>query len=128
MKSQTGSLAQRIDGVFLLGVYAMPILILGGWLLALLCFYLDGESRHGLISTLAISAYTSVGNFAPFFEIAAAMYLDRTRRKILLMPLNIFGFLVSVMAVTQVTISQVLFSRSGSFIWHKTERAGNRVV
>jgi cellulose synthase/poly-beta-1,6-N-acetylglucosamine synthase-like glycosyltransferase len=128
MKSQTGSLAQRLDGLFLLGVYAMPILILGGWLLALLCFYLDGESRHGLISTLAISAYTSVGNFAPFFEIAAAMYLDRTRRKILLMPLNIFGFLVSVMAVTQVTISQILFSRRGSFIWHKTERAGSRVA
>ena len=129
MKHPNSSFAQRIDGLFLLAVYAMPVLILAGWLLALLSFYIDGESLSGIISMLGISAYTSVGNFAPFFEIAAAMHLDRTRGKMLLIPLNIFGFLVSLMAVTQATVSQILFPFwRGSFIWHKTERSANRAA
>src|SRR5436309_1588463 len=129
MKHPNSSFAQRIDGLFLLAVYAMPVLILAGWLLALLSFYIDGESLSGIISMLGISAYTSVGNFAPFFEIAAAMHLDRSRRKMLLIPLNIFGFLVSLMAVTQATVSQILFPFwRGSFIWHKTERSANRAA
>ncbi len=89
---------------------------------------LEGRCGFGLISTFDVWAYPPVGNLARFFGVPAALFWDRTRRKILLMPLNIFGFLVSMMAVTRVTISQMLFSRSGSVIWHKTERAGNRVV
>ena len=127
MKNRNSSFGQRIDGLFLLGVYGMPVLILAGWLLALVSFYIDGETLSGVISTLGISAYASVGNFAPFFEIAAAMHLDRTHRKILLIPLNVFGFLVSLIAVTQATVSQILFPFwRGSFIWHKTERSPNR--
>ena len=127
LKKRNATWAQRIDGVFLLGVYATPVLILAGWLLALVSFYIDGDSLRGVISMLGVSAYTSVGNFAPFFEIGAAVRLDRTPRKILLMPLNIFGFLVSLISVTQATVSQIpvpYFRRA--FVWHKTERTADR--
>jgi cellulose synthase/poly-beta-1,6-N-acetylglucosamine synthase-like glycosyltransferase len=127
LKQRNAPLAQRIDGLFLLGVFAMPMVILFGWVLALAAFYIDGESLRGVIPVLSVSAYTSVGNFAAFFEIAAAARLDRVPGKILLMPLNIFSFLVSLIAVTQATLSQMFFPYLARVrVWHKTERTSNR--
>jgi len=118
--------AQRVDGVFLLGVFAMPLVILFGWFLALISFYVDGETLRGVIPILGISAYTTIGNFAAFFEIGAAARLDRSPRKILLMPLNILSFVVSLISVAQVTLSQILIpSFARTFVWHKTERRNN---
>jgi cellulose synthase/poly-beta-1,6-N-acetylglucosamine synthase-like glycosyltransferase len=127
LRKPNASWGQRIDGVFLLGVFAMPIVILFGWILALASFYIDGESLKGVIPMLSVSAYTSVGNFAAFFEIAAAARLDRVPGKILLMPLNLLSFIVSLISVAQVTLSQVFFPFLGRG-WHKTERTPNRVA
>ncbi len=127
LRKPNASWGQRIDGVFLLGVFAMPIVILFGWILALASFYIDGESLKGVIPMLSVSAYTSVGNFAAFFEIAAAARLDRVPGKILLMPLNLLSFIVSLISVAQVTLSQVFFPFLGRG-WQKTERTPNRVA
>ena len=129
LRKRNASLAQRIDGFFLLGVFAMPVVILFGWILAVLSFYLDGESLKGIIPMLTVSAYASTGNFAAFFEIAAAARLDRVPRKILLMPLNILSFIVSLISVAQSTIAQMLFPYvSRVFTWHKTPRTPDRAA
>src|SRR5438132_12901436 len=73
------TLRERIDGFLLLGVYAMAPLTLIGWLLALGVFYQGVAPLHGLIALLAFTAYATMGNFAAFFEIAAAARLDSTR-------------------------------------------------
>lgn len=127
LKNRHASLGQRVDSIFLLGVFAMPVVILSGWLLALLAFYIDGESLRGAVPVLSVSAYTSVGNFAAFFEIAAAARLDGVPKKIVLMPLNILSFVVSLLSVTKATVEQMLFPFLGRvFVWHKTERTRNR--
>jgi cellulose synthase/poly-beta-1,6-N-acetylglucosamine synthase-like glycosyltransferase len=126
LKKRDASLSQRIDGMFLLGVFAMPVVILYGWMMALVAFYVDGTLLTGLIPVLGVSAYTSVGNFAAFFEIGAAARLDRVPRKILLMPLNILSFLVSLISVAEATVSQVVAPYLGRlFVWHKTPRTTN---
>jgi cellulose synthase/poly-beta-1,6-N-acetylglucosamine synthase-like glycosyltransferase len=117
------TLRERIDGVLLLGVYAMAPITLLGWILALALFYEGVVPLHGVIALLAITAYCATGNFAAFFEIAAAAQLDYTRRRIRLLPFLILGFGVSIFSVSRACISQLLSPLTGQkFHWDKTER------
>jgi len=113
----------KIDGLLLLGVYMMSPIIFLGWIVAILLFYL-GENNlvNGPLAMMAVVAYGSVGNSAAFFEIASAVYLDRGKRRILLLPFNFFNFLISTVTVSGATLKQ-LFNRDGTCkIWEKTPR------
>jgi cellulose synthase/poly-beta-1,6-N-acetylglucosamine synthase-like glycosyltransferase len=114
---------ERIDGFLLLGVYIMAPVTLVGWMLALAVFYERVSPFHGVIALLSLTAYSAVGNFAAFFEIAAAARLDSTRRRIRILPLLVLGFLVSIVAVTRAVVSQLMAPLTGAqFHWDKTER------
>lgn len=116
---------QRIDALMLLGVYAIAPLIALGWAIAIVLFYLGAAPFQGLIAVLAIASYSSLGNFAAFFEIAAAARLDGSRGRSKLLPLVLFGFLVSI---TSITASAVSLKKLSPFrrqlAWDKTERSG----
>jgi cellulose synthase/poly-beta-1,6-N-acetylglucosamine synthase-like glycosyltransferase len=115
---------ERIDGPLLLGVYVMAPVTLVGWLLALAVFYEGIAPLHGVIALLSITAYAAMGNFAAFFEIAAAVRLDYTRQRICLLPFLILGFGVSIFSVSRAFVSQVLAPITGAkFHWDKTERS-----
>src|SRR5580692_7466226 len=112
---------ERLDGSLLLNVYVMAPVTVVGWLLALAVFYQRTNPLHGVIAVLTITAYAAVGNFAAFFEIAAAARLDSTRQRIRLLPLLVLGFVVSIVAVSQALISQVIAPITGAqFHWDKT--------
>jgi cellulose synthase/poly-beta-1,6-N-acetylglucosamine synthase-like glycosyltransferase len=114
---------ERVDGFLLLGVYVMAPITLAGWLLALAVFYQGANPLHGVIAVLSITAYASMGNFAAFFEIAAAARLDSTGERIRLLPLLVLAFLVSIVAVSRATLSQMMAPLTGAqFHWDKTER------
>ena len=115
---------ERVDGVLLLGVYLMGPVLLFGWLLAVVLFYTGAQIGGGL-TVLALGAFTTLGNFAAFFEIAAAARLDGSRQRIRLLPLTLFGFTVSLISVSQAAWQQVHESVFGSaeLVWHKTERS-----
>jgi cellulose synthase/poly-beta-1,6-N-acetylglucosamine synthase-like glycosyltransferase len=114
---------ERIDGFLLLGVYIMAPVTVVGWLLALAVFYQGINPLHGLIALLSITAYAAVGNFAAFFEIAAAARLDGNRGRIRMLPFLVLGFLVSIVAVSRAVVSQLLAPITGAqFHWDKTER------
>lgn len=117
------TLRERIDGFLLLGVYAMAPLTLIAWLLALGLFYEGVAPLQGVIALLAFTAYAATGNFAAFFEIAAAARLDYTRQRICLLPLLILGFGVSIFSVSRACVSQLMAPVTGTqFHWDKTER------
>jgi cellulose synthase/poly-beta-1,6-N-acetylglucosamine synthase-like glycosyltransferase len=119
---------ERIDGVLLLGVYMMGPVLLLGWLLAVVLFY-TGAPIGGGLTVLALGAFTTLGNFAAFFEIAAAARLDGSRQRIRLLPLTLFGFTVSLISVSHAAWQQVREGVLGNFfgnnelVWHKTERS-----
>ena len=114
---------ERIDGFLLLGVYAMAPLTLIGWLLALGLFYEGVAPFHGVIALLAFTAYAATGNFAAFFEIAAATRLDYTRQRVCLLPFLVLGFVVSIFSVSRACIAQLIAPITGAqFHWDKTER------
>ena len=116
-------LLERIDGLLLLGVYVMGPVLLLGWLLAIILFY-TGAQLNSHFAILALAAFTTLGNFAAFFEIAAATRLDGSRLRIRLLPLTFLGFAVSLISVSNAAFRQVVDPLMGAeFVWHKTERS-----
>ncbi len=115
---------ERVDGVLLLGVYLMGPVLLLGWLLAVVLFY-NGVQIGGGLTVLALGAFTTLGNFAAFFEIAAAARLDGSRQRIRLLPLTLFGFTVSLISVSRAGWQQLedMIFGEAELVWHKTERS-----
>jgi cellulose synthase/poly-beta-1,6-N-acetylglucosamine synthase-like glycosyltransferase len=117
------TLRERIDGFLLLGVYAMAPLTMIAWLLALGLFYEGVAPFQGIVALLAFTAYAATGNFAAFFEIAAAARLDNTRQRICLLPFLVLGFVVSIFSVSRACVDQLTAPFTGAqFHWDKTER------
>jgi cellulose synthase/poly-beta-1,6-N-acetylglucosamine synthase-like glycosyltransferase len=115
---------ERVDGMLLLGVYLMGPVLLLGWVLAVVLFY-TGVQIGGGLTVLALGAFTTLGNFAAFFEIAAAARLDGSRQRIRLLPLTLFGFTVSLISVSRAAWQQTrdLLLGESELVWHKTERS-----
>jgi cellulose synthase/poly-beta-1,6-N-acetylglucosamine synthase-like glycosyltransferase len=114
---------ERLDGLLLLGVYAMAPVLMLGWLLALMLFY-TGAPIGGGVAVLGLAAFTTLGNFAAFFEIAAATRLDGSRLRIRLLPLTFLGFSVSLVSVSRAAWQQIIGPLLGKeMVWHKTERS-----
>lgn len=125
LKSRRLGLAQKTDGVLLLGVYLVPLLQLSGFAANALLFFMGAMA---VWSALAIGffvvAYNAVGNFAPIYEIGAAELLDGSRQRLHLLPYLFYLFLFNSWSVTS-----GLFDTTGDLIksrsphWDKTERA-----
>ena len=114
---------ERLDGLLLLGVYMMAPVLLLGWVLAMVLFYL-GAPVGGGVAVLGLAAFTTLGNFAAFFEIAGAARLDGSRSRIQLLPLTFLGFTVSAVSVSRAAWQQFNAALWGQeLVWHKTERS-----
>ena len=115
---------ERLDGLMLLGVYVMSPLLFSAWAVTLFLFYFSTATwLIGSLALFALMSYAAVGNFAAFFEIGAAAYLDGSQRRIRLLPLNLFGFLISIVTITRASTFQLfdaVFRRKLS--WDKTAR------
>lgn len=122
LRSPHVSWRERLDGVALLGIYAMAPILLVGWVI-LYVLWLCGDNGQGFLLMLAVVSYGTFGNAASFYEIASAMRLDGEREKIKGVPLILVGFFVSTYAVTG-----GLFAALGDILrprrirWKKTPR------
>jgi cellulose synthase/poly-beta-1,6-N-acetylglucosamine synthase-like glycosyltransferase len=114
---------EKIDALLLLCTYAMSPIIIVGWVLAILLFYMGKNDLSSFsIAVIAITAFGTVGNCAAFFEIGSAAYLDRSSNRIRLLPVNFLNFLVSTVTVSHATFTQILGSKQKNKIWEKTPR------
>ena len=118
---------QAVDGALLLGVFAVGPILLFGWMLALALYYMGYQPPATIFMVLLVSAFSTLGNFAAFFEVATATRLDGSRNRVRLLPFLFFGFLVSLMAVSQESILQFVGRGFGgrTIKWDKTERYRN---
>ncbi len=117
------SMHEKIDALLLLGVYMMSPLIMTGWLLAILLFYIGkNHLLGGAIALMGITAFGTVGNCAAFFEIGSAVYLDRGANRMRLLPFNLFNFLISTVTVSRATVAQIVTGSQSCKIWEKTPR------
>jgi len=75
---------------------------------------LDRQATSELsIPIMGVLFFGAIGNFSLFFEIAAAVRLDGGDRRLRLLPLMIFSFLISGSACLRALFTVV----SGSFLW-----------
>jgi cellulose synthase/poly-beta-1,6-N-acetylglucosamine synthase-like glycosyltransferase len=118
-------LRQRIDGLLLLGVYLLAPLMVFAWFATLVLFYMGRTSALPVAAVLAVASYATMGNFAAFFEIAAAVRLDGNRQRVRLLPFLGIGFFVSLVTVSLAAIPK--FGRRGDAAtpprWNKTPRS-----
>jgi cellulose synthase/poly-beta-1,6-N-acetylglucosamine synthase-like glycosyltransferase len=115
---------QRLDAFLLLGIYAQPFLMSLAILDSVALFFL-GEMRLvvGVWILLALAAYNAIGNFAPYFEIGLAVFLDGGGRRLWLLPIFYFVFVFNLFHASLGFVDAVR-DRWGrrTVTWHKTER------
>ena len=111
-----------LDGLLLLGIFAVGPLLLLGWVLAVALYYMGVQLSSGVYAILAVAMYSTLGNFAAFFEVAAGARLDGSRGRIRLLPFLILGFLVSIVSVSWATLVQMATFWRTEQRWEKTER------
>jgi cellulose synthase/poly-beta-1,6-N-acetylglucosamine synthase-like glycosyltransferase len=113
---------QVLDAVLLAGVFVVPLVLIMGWICALTLFFAGAPPQWGPLAVLSVSVFNTVGNFAAFFQVAAASRLDGSRERIRMLPFLLLGFLVSTFAVARASASRRSWRRSRDVAWDKTER------
>ena len=118
------NLFQKIDGLFLLFIYAVPVLLLFGWGVSLALFFLGRMDIFGSWWVLLfLGVYNAFGNFAPFFEIGAALIIDGLPGEALLLPLMMFNFFFYMWNISLGFFDAVVDIVTGRGVkWDKTIR------
>ncbi|MCW4016922.1 MAG: glycosyltransferase family 2 protein [Candidatus Bathyarchaeota archaeon] len=128
IRSKKMSLREKVDGFLLLNVYFVPILATLAWIIGAVLFLVEPiEWVNVLWMMLPISFYSSVGNFAPFFEVGIGAYLDGRDRICWLIPMLFLTFMLNVLICTKAFID-LCFSRitgKKRHTWSKTVHKGN---
>jgi cellulose synthase/poly-beta-1,6-N-acetylglucosamine synthase-like glycosyltransferase len=121
------SFREKLDGSLLLGVYFLPLLAVLSWILGALIFlYAPLPWLDWTGNVLPVFAYSSVGNFALFFELGVGIYLDGRSRLSWLLPALLLSFIINV-AICCWALSNLCFSRlkkAKHHVWVKTMHNG----
>ena len=128
VRSKKLSLREKVDGVLLLNVYFVPILATLAWILGATLFLLQPLAwMNFLWMVVPISFYSSVGNFAPFFEVGIGAYLDGRNRMCWLIPLLLLTSLLNVLICTKAFVDLCFSKITGKkrHKWSKTVHNGN---
>jgi cellulose synthase/poly-beta-1,6-N-acetylglucosamine synthase-like glycosyltransferase len=119
------SFFQKLDGVLLLAVYVIPPLLLIGFVVNAVLFFMGALPLWSVVAVVFfVVAFNSFGNFAPVYEIGAAELIDGAGRRLLLLPYLYYLFLFNSWAVTHGlidTFGDLLKQRSPH--WDKTARS-----
>ena len=118
------SIREKIDGLMLLFIYAVPFLFTLSLIDSIVLFFLgEMDVFTGWWVLLFLGAYNSYGNFAPFYEIATALMVDGVKKDVMLLPLISFSFYFYMWHITLGFMDALadLMTRRG-VEWAKTER------
>lgn len=138
LKSPVLNLAQKVDGILMLGVYLVPILMFVGLLLSIVVYLFGSFWWWTLFVVLLFTlAYNNVGNFACFNEVGVGAVLDKRGRIIWLLPWILFNFFANLWICTGAFIrSLVIHGHHSAYDagvdtphkgvrWEKTRKSGN---
>jgi cellulose synthase/poly-beta-1,6-N-acetylglucosamine synthase-like glycosyltransferase len=119
------SFLEKFDAILLLGIFLMGPVIFMAWGIAQIMYY-TGFSKNSLLAShlMIFVAFSALGNFALFFEIGTAAYLDGYRKRIRLLPLGVAFFFVSLTTVTATLFRQIWEDQvvKKDLVWQKTAR------
>lgn len=121
------SMFEKIDGVLLLNLFMISPILLLGWTLYLIAYFLNVvPGVTSLFVFLILISYSGIGNFTIFYEISTAIHLDNLRdvrsNRIRLLPLNYMNFFVSMFVISKAFLEQITVDRFKKGIhWDRTE-------
>ena len=118
---------EKVDAFLLLNVYFVPIFACLAWFLGAALFLVQPLSWANVLwASIPISFYSSVGNFAPFFEVDIGAYLDGRDRTYWLIPLLLLTFLLNMLICTRALIDLLISKVTGKkhHSWSKTVHTG----
>ena len=125
LKNPNLDLFEKLDASLLLTIFVMGPLTFVAWSLAQILYY-AGYSHNSLIATSLMSylVFSSLGNFALFFEIGTAAFLDGFQKRIRLLPLGVGFFFVSLLTVSKTFVIQIWEDVicKKEIVWEKTLR------
>ena len=127
IRSKNLRLREKIDGLLLLNVYFVPILVGLAWIVGgTLCLIYPPTWIKILWVAIPLSVYSSVGNFAPFFEVGIGAYLDGRKRICWLIPLLLLTFIFNMFICTKALIDLCFSKIRGQkrHTWSKTLHNG----
>jgi cellulose synthase/poly-beta-1,6-N-acetylglucosamine synthase-like glycosyltransferase len=126
LKSKKLSLAAKIDGLFLLNIYFMPLIVLISMVVGIPLILLNSEIAGALWFSVPVALYSFVGNFAPFFEVGVGTYLDGRKRIQWLIPLLMFTYIynISICAKACIFLVGSKIMRRKHSPWAKTSHQG----
>lgn len=115
---------QKIDALLLLGVYLVPALLLSGLAANALLFMMAAIPASTSVALgMFVVAYSAFGNFAPLYEIGAAVLLDGKRERLYLLPYVYFLFVFNSWTVTVGVVDAIVDGiLRQTPTWEKTER------
>jgi cellulose synthase/poly-beta-1,6-N-acetylglucosamine synthase-like glycosyltransferase len=117
-------LMARLDAALVLLIYTIPSLVMLNLILALALPVQLGETWASLsIMMLSLTLFTGIGNFAPFYQIAAGCVADGQRRAFSAVPFLFVSSFTSLLACN-VGVLQLLKDKLFGITtqWDKTQR------
>ncbi|MGM0379025.1 MAG: glycosyltransferase [Bacillota bacterium] len=118
------SFLEKLDGIFLLCIYSVPLIISLAITSSILLLYFGEMSIFtGWWQLIFIGIYSGFGNFAPFYEIANGLIIDGRTKELFLLPLLIINFFFYIFYISIgffKSIKDLIFSKN--IRWHKTQR------
>ncbi|HIP27931.1 MAG TPA: glycosyltransferase family 2 protein [Sulfurovum sp.] len=121
---------KKVDGLLLIFIYMMPTMLFFGILSSLILF-LSGnlEIFAGIVFLLFIVSLGAFGNFAPFFQIGVANFIDGRIKSLRLIPLFAFNFVFYMLYVSLGFWDALIdIFRKSEPLWSKTERHAKKGV
>ncbi len=122
---------EKAELTLLLCVYFMPILVLMAWVVGVGAYltkeaFISSNDLGPYFLILSIFTYSTVGNFAPFFEVGSAAYLDNRRRLLWVLPVLVLAFIVMMFCSSRALLD-LLFTGNKQSKWNHTFHNGNGV-
>ncbi len=94
VRCKSSSFRERLDGLLLLNIYFIPLIVVLAWIIGIALYFTNPQFwLQSFWSLIPLSFYSSVGNFAPFFEIGIARLLGRSKTDLLADPTTIRNLL-----------------------------------
>jgi cellulose synthase/poly-beta-1,6-N-acetylglucosamine synthase-like glycosyltransferase len=121
---------RKLDAALLLWCFAVPPLLISGWVAELVLLLLGHLNfLAGIVLGITMALYNTLGNFAPVYQVAAGEVLDGSRGRLVLLPLLVYSFPFNAWTITTGFIDCVGdLAKRRRGLWEKTARSAGTVA
>ena len=124
LRSKLLNRRQKLDGILLLVLYAMPTIFFAALAALIVLFFLGDPAYATMLPIFFLTvAFNAFGNFTAFFEIGAATFIDGSTYRVRLLPFLMLNVFFNGIYISDGFVDATLDHLSGRrTVWQKTMR------